>query len=93
MMAYDILEIVGIFILIGIVVYERRQRFSIMVHVNQLAHGIITLRTDLHHLSRDLESVRLENVGISKAIQKLTEEADKLEKDFVEKEERAALQK
>ena len=92
-MAYDILEIVGIFILIGIVVYERRQRFSIMVNVNQLAHSIITLRTDLHHLSKDLESVRLENVGISMAIQKLTEEADKLEKDFVEKEGRTALQK
>lgn len=93
MMAYDILEIVGIIILIGIVVYERRQRFSIMVNVNQLAHSIITLRTDLHHLSKDLESVRLENVGISMAIQKLTEEADKLEKDFVEKEGRTALQK
>ena len=81
MIIYDIIELVAIFLLVGIVVYERRQRFSIMVNVTQLAHSIITLRTDLHHLSKDLESVRLENVGISNAIQNLTAEAEKLEQE------------
>lgn len=80
----EAVELISILVLAGLILHEKNHRSTFMSNTYQLAQSIIVLRQDLHVLSRDLETIKTENVGISRAVEDLSTEVGKLRDDFMD---------